>query len=168
MEQISYVMVKPGFAKHTKLISYVVEALENAGLKIEDKGYALYTKELAAEHYVAHVGRGYYQSLEDYITSGPAYGIVVSGENAIAVVDALKGSTKNPQPDTLRYALKQLLTEEELEAIFVNPVGTEARKDEETTKNGLHASDCPEAGRAEAQVFSKAKKNFEKVMGAGK
>lgn len=168
MEQISYVMIKPGFANHPKLIKFVTEALEKAGLKIVNKGYALYTKELAAQHYVAHVGRGYYQGLEDYITSGQAYGFVVSGENAIAIVDALKGSTKNPQPGTLRYELKHLLAEEEFEAIFVNPVGTEARKDEEITKNGLHASDCEEAGLLEARVFEQAKKNYERVMGAGK
>jgi len=61
-------------------------------------------RELAERHYEEHKGKGFYEPLLDYITSGPVVCMVLEGENSVAVFRAMMGKT-NPQdaaPGTIR------------------------------------------------------------------
>ena len=65
----------------------------------------------------------------------------VQGENAIAVIRALAGSTKNPEPGTIRYDIPKTL-------------GLERR----ITENVVHSSDSPESAKLELAIFEQLAK----------
>ena len=68
--------------------------------RIEAKGYGLVavetrraSQELLAEHYAEHEGKPFYQSLLDFMSSGPVLAIVVEGHQCIAGFRSLAGTT---------------------------------------------------------------------------
>ena len=141
MIEQSYVMVKPEFANNKQVIAEVKKRIQAKGLKIIEESYINYDEKRAKMHYHEHVGKGFYPELEKYITSDKAYGMKVQGENAIAVIRALAGSTKNPEPGTIRYDIPKAL-------------GLERR----ITENVVHSSDSPESAKLELAIFEQLAK----------
>ncbi len=141
MTEVSYVMVKPGFANDKRVINEIKRRLFSKGLQIVEETYVKYDAKRAQKHYHEHVGKGFYQELEDYITSDKVYGMKVVGEEAISVIRQLIGSTKNPEIGTIRYDIPKLL-------------GKEIR----ITENVVHASDCENASKEELKIFEELKK----------
>ena len=139
MLEKSYVMVKPEFASKPEVVEEVKKQLlskaENK-LTILKGEYIHYTSEYAKKHYAEHVGKDFYPALEKYITSDVAYGMIVEGENAIAQIRAIVGSTKNPAEGTIRYEIPKML-------------GLELR----ITQNVVHASDSTAAAEREIAIF---------------
>ena len=139
MLEKSYVMVKPEFASKPEVVEEVKNQLlskaENK-LTILKGEYIHYTREYAKKHYAEHVGKDFYPELEKYITSDVAYGMIVEGENAIAQIRAIVGSTKNPAEGTIRYEIPKML-------------GLELR----ITQNVVHASDSTAAAEREISIF---------------
>ena len=109
MKQTSYVMVKPGFANNDKVVAEVKKRLKENGISILEEGFIRYDEAHAKRHYHEHVGKSFYPGLEAYITSDKAYGMKVEGEDVIARIRALAGSTKNPEPGTIRYDIPKCL-----------------------------------------------------------
>lgn len=136
MKQTSYVMVKPGFANNDKVVAEVKKRLKENGISILEEGFIRYDEAHAKRHYHEHVGKSFYLGLEAYITSDKAYGMKVEGEDAIARIRALAGSTKNPEPGTIRYDIPEML-------------GIERR----ITENVVHSSDSEEAAKLELAIF---------------
>lgn len=136
MKETSYVMVKPEFADNSNVVKEIIRRIQDSGLKIEEQKYIRYDVEHARRHYHEHVGKSFYPDLERYITSGIAYGMVVSGENAIAKIRAMCGATKNPSFGTIRHDIPKLL-------------GLEIR----VTQNVVHSSDSPSAAEREIAIF---------------
>ncbi len=102
------VLVKPDGVKK-RLCGEVLARFERKGLEIEAIKMVQVARDLAEEHYGEHKGKGFFEDLIAFITSGPVLAMVLSGENAIAVVRKLNGAT-NPveaEPGTIRgdYAL---------------------------------------------------------------
>lgn len=135
MKQLTYIMVKPEFAEMPHVIELVKEEAKKAGMKILREKFVVYTKELAQKHYAEHFrgsyenAKGFYIKLEDYITSGRAYGMVMEGENAIEV---------------MRTIIKRLRAE-------IPPISDDP--DVNMTKNVLHGSDCVESAINEIAIF---------------
>ena len=146
MIEQSYVMVKPEFANNKQVIAEVKKRLQAKGIVILEESYINYDEKRAKMHYHEHVGKGFYPELEKYITSDKAYGMKVQGENAIAVIRALAGSTKNPEPGTIRYDIPKAL-------------GLERR----ITENVVHSSDSPESAKLELAIFEQLAKEYNKV-----
>ena len=125
------VLVKPDAFKggHT---GDIIKRYEDEGLKLLAVRMMKMTKEVAAKHYVEHIGRPYYEELESFMTSGPIVAMVLAGEGAIAKVRAVTGATdpKEAAEGTIRklYA---------------------ASKGE----NAVHASDSPESAAREIPIF---------------
>lgn len=136
MKQTSYVMVKPGFANNDKVVAEVKKRLKENGISILEEGFIRYDEAHAKRHYHEHAGKSFYPELEAYITSDKAYGMKVEGEDAIARIRALAGSTKNPEPGTIRYDIPEML-------------GIERR----ITENVVHSSDSEEAAKLELAIF---------------
>jgi len=136
MKEQSYVMVKPEFANYPSVIAEVKNRLKEEKISILKCGYVNYTKEAASKHYAEHLEKPFYPNLEKYITSDVAYGMVVEGENAIATIRKLAGSTKNPDKGTIRYDIPKVL-------------GLELR----VTENVVHSSSDAEAAQAEIAIF---------------
>ena len=52
------------------------------------------SEELAATHYGEHVGKSFYPTLIEYITSAPVMAMAWEGKNAVAAVRQTLGATK--------------------------------------------------------------------------
>lgn len=128
--QQTYVMVKPDGVQRG-LIGEIISRIERRGFKIIAlKMYSL-TQEVARAHYAEHEGKPFFQSLTDFITSGPSVSMIVEGKGAVAVMRAMVGAT-NPQEAA---------------------VGT-IRGDFglETGRNIIHASDSTESAKREIDI----------------
>lgn len=85
-------IIKPdGVGKN--LIGRILSVFEQAGLKIIAARYLSLSKEQAAKFYDVHKERPFYQSLIEYMTSGPVFVSVLEGENAVALNRQLMGAT---------------------------------------------------------------------------
>jgi nucleoside-diphosphate kinase len=86
------VLIKPD-AVRRGLVGEVVSRLERKGLTLEAMQLRTMDAALADEHYAEHVTKPFYPSLKEFMTSGPLVAMVVSGDEAVAVVRALTGAT---------------------------------------------------------------------------
>jgi len=102
-EERTLVLVKPnGVARG--LIGEVIGRLERRGLSIKAARMLIVSRDLAGRHYAEHVGKPFFDSLVEFITSGPICALVVSGPSAVGVVRAMMGATNplNAAPGTVR------------------------------------------------------------------
>lgn len=129
--QHTFVMVKPDGVRKG-LIGEVISRFEAKGLTLEQMRMLTIAEEMANEHYGEHVGRPFFPSLVEFITSGPVVAMEWSGEEAVSVCRTIMGVT-NPveaAPGTIRgdYAL-------------------------EIGENIVHGSDSPESAARELGIF---------------
>jgi nucleoside-diphosphate kinase len=131
MIERTFVMVKPdGVARG--LVGRIVQRFEDRGLKLSAMKLMRIPRELAERHYEEHKGKGFYEPLLSYITSGPVACMVVEGENSVAVCRSMMGKT-NPQdagPGTIRGDFAQV-----------------------TGRNIIHGSDSSESAKREIKLF---------------
>ncbi len=86
------------------LIGEVIRRLENAGLKIVAMKMIHLTKKMAEGFYAVHRGKPFYDSLTEFMSSGPCVVMILEGVGAIAKYRELMGAT-NPEraaPGTIR------------------------------------------------------------------
>ncbi|KCZ71895.1 nucleoside diphosphate kinase [Candidatus Methanoperedens nitroreducens] len=123
-------MVKPDGVQRG-LVGEVMSRIERRGLKIVALRMSTISRELAKEHYAEHVEKPFFNSLVDFITSGPSVSMVVEGKNAVSVMRAINGATNpaNAATGSIRgdFAL-------------------------DTGRNIVHASDSPESARREIDI----------------
>lgn len=165
------VFIKPGFAENKALINDIKERISEEGLKILKSTYVQYTPKDAEEHYIEHSGRPYLPNLVNYATSGPIYGMVVSGPASTAVdsIRKLAGRTIKIKPEykdqkaELEAALNNMSYEEACEYFFMPEVGSIRHEliikygyQYDMTKNIMHSSDGEEAGKREIAIFKAA------------
>ncbi|WP_203567194.1 nucleoside-diphosphate kinase [Aestuariimicrobium ganziense] len=86
------VLLKPD-AVSRGLTGLILARYEAKGLRIVALRQRMVTPDLAAKHYEEHHGRPYYDTLVEFITSGPVVSLVLEGERAIEVVRLMNGST---------------------------------------------------------------------------
>ena len=92
------VLIKPdAFGKNHA--GDILKIYEDAGFKIIAAKVMKMTEELAAKHYVEHIGRPYYPALVEFMTSAPIMALVLGGDGVIKKVRELNGAT-NPTPKT--------------------------------------------------------------------
>lgn len=98
------VLIKPD-AVRKKLIGTILRLYEEHGLVISDLQMMNPNQVLLEQHYEAHKGQPFYNPLLEFMTSGPLVAVCLSGENAVAVVREINGSTNpaNARPCTIRY-----------------------------------------------------------------
>lgn len=133
------VLIKPDAysAGHT---GDIIKIYEQAGFRIVAMKLMQMTEKIAAQHYVEHIGRPYYEDLKKFMTSAPLVAMILEGENVIAKVRELNGATNpaNAAEGTIRklYATNG-------------------------SQNAVHASDSPESARREMAIFFSALEIFE-------
>jgi len=86
------------------LIGEVIQRIENAGLKIVAVKMIHLTKKMAEGFYAVHRGKAFYDSLTDFMSSGPCVVMILEGVGAIAKNRELMGAThpKDAAPGTIR------------------------------------------------------------------
>lgn len=127
----TYLMVKPDGVQRA-LCGEIVSRFEKKGLKLVAMKLMTIPRATAENHYGEHKGKKFFDSLINYITSGPVLAMVWEGENAVSVCRNMMGKT-NPQesaPGTIRGDFGMV-----------------------TGMNLIHGSDSPESAAREISIF---------------
>lgn len=134
MQERTLAIIKPdGVAKC--LIGAVLKRIEQEGLRIVAMKMIKMNKAQAMKFYKVHEGKPFFESVTDFMSSGPCVLMVLQGENAISRYRNLMGATNPKQADegTLR---RDFATDVE--------------------KNVVHGSDSPETADFEIKYFFNA------------
>jgi len=101
--QRTYVMIKPDGVKRG-LIGEIIRRIENKGLRIIALKMLRLSREKAEELYSVHRGKPFFESLIEFVTSGPVVAMIVEGEEAVNVMRTLIGPTdgRKAPPGTIR------------------------------------------------------------------
>ena len=125
------VLVKPDGVRRG-LSGEIIARFENRGLQIVELKLMQISRTMAEKHYAEHVGKPFFDSLVEFITSGPVVAMVVKGDHAIRAVRAMMGAT-NPleaAPGTIRGDFALVMSE-----------------------NVIHGSDGSESAEREIKAF---------------
>ena len=111
---------------------HIIALLEREGFEIVAMKKVGLTEAQARAFYAVHRERPFYDSLVEFMTSGPVIPMVLEREDAIATLRRVMGATNpdNADPGTVR---KLYATDIE--------------------KNAIHGSDAPETAAAEMPFF---------------
>ena len=124
-------IIKPD-ATRRNLTGKIVATFEEAGLRVVAQRRIRLSRDQAEAFYAVHKERPFYNSLCDFMTSGPVVVQVLEGDNAIEKNREVMGAT-NPAdaaPGTIR-------------ALFAESVEA----------NSVHGSDSPETAATEIPFF---------------
>ncbi|MDB5072849.1 MAG: Ndk [Candidatus Eremiobacteraeota bacterium] len=114
------------------LVGEILARFERRGYTIVGLKLMHVTDELAKRHYAEHEGKGFFQSLVDYITGSPVVAMVIEGEDAVEACRSSIGAT-NPikaAPGSIRGDYGQTIG-----------------------RNLVHGSDSPESAQREVAIF---------------
>jgi nucleoside-diphosphate kinase len=126
------VLIKPDAVKR-RLIGEIVGRIEGKGLTISALDLRDVSDELARQHYAEHDGKPFFDSLLEFITSGPVVAAIVEGPRAVAAFRQIAGATdpvEKAAPGTIRGDLA-LVTQDNL----------------------VHGSDSPESAVREIKLW---------------
>ena len=125
------ILIKPD-AVQRGLSGKIISRIEDKGLKLIGMKLVHVDDGLASKHYGEHVGKPFYESLVEFITSSPVIALAVEGESAVQVVRNLMGGTNPTEalPGTIR-------------GDFGLTIGM----------NLIHGSDSPESAKRELSIF---------------
>jgi nucleoside-diphosphate kinase len=88
------ILVKPD-AFERNLTGEIIARFERKGLRLVAMNLITMSRELAERHYAEHEGKGFYEELVTFITSGPLVAMVLEGEDAVKAARQVIGAT-NP------------------------------------------------------------------------
>jgi len=131
MKERTLSIIKPdGVSKN--LIGEVIKRIENQDIRIIAMKMIFMSKEQAKGFYAVHEGKPFYESVTDFMSSGPCVVMVLEGEDAINKYRILMGATnyKDAEEGTIR---REFATDIE--------------------KNVVHGSDSPETANFEINYF---------------
>ncbi|MEN0111075.1 MAG: nucleoside-diphosphate kinase [Planctomycetota bacterium] len=94
--QRTLILLKPDCVQR-RLMGEVITRFERKGLNFIAMKLLRITPELAKQHYAEHVEKGWYPTLESFITGGPVLAGVLEGLEAIRVVRDMLGATNGLQ-----------------------------------------------------------------------
>lgn len=103
MMERTLVLLKPD-AVERALCGEIISRFERVGLKIVGMKMVWVDRDFSKKHYSAHVSKGFYKGLEEFIVSGPVIAMALEGIEAVALVRKLVGATepKSAAPGTIR------------------------------------------------------------------
>lgn len=126
-------IIKPD-AVAKNVIGEIYTRFEKAGLKIAAAKLVQLNDDTAGGFYAEHKGKGFYDDLIEFMTSGPVMVQVLEGENAVALNRELMGATNPAEaaPGTIR-------------ADYAKSIDA----------NAVHGSDSPTSAEREVSYFFK-------------
>jgi len=87
------IIIKPD-AVQRGLIGEIIARFERRGLRIIGMKFIQMSRDLAERHYAIHRGKPFYESLVNYIISGPVVVMALEGTDAIQAARTTMGATK--------------------------------------------------------------------------
>ena len=131
--QQTLILLKPDCV-HRRLVGTIIQRFEQKGLRLVAMKLVQPSRQLAEKHYAVHKERPFYESLLQFLTSGPTVALVWEGNEAVTVARTLMGPTDGTKapPATIRgdFALS-------------------------VQNNLVHGSDSPENAAAEIKLWFK-------------
>ena len=124
-------IVKPD-AVERNLIGKILAHVEERGFKIIEARLARLTREQCQEFYAEHAGKGFYNELVDFMTSGPVMVCCLERENAVAQLREVIGATDPAQA-----------AEGTVRKLYAESKG----------RNSVHASDSTASADREVKLF---------------
>lgn len=105
MTEQTLAIIKPDAVKKN-IIGKIIQRIEDEGFKISAMKMLHLTKDEAKGFYAVHKARPFYESLTDFMSSGPVVVMALERENAISHWRLVMGATDPAQakPGTLRHA----------------------------------------------------------------
>jgi len=131
MKERTLSIIKPDGVSRN-LIGEVIKRIEGEGLKVVAMKMILLSKQQAKGFYAVHEGKPFFESVTDFMSSGPCAVMILDGEDAIKRYRKLMGATnyKEAEEGTIR---REFATDIE--------------------KNIVHGSDSPENANFEMGYF---------------
>jgi nucleoside-diphosphate kinase len=129
----TFILLKPDCVQR-RLMGRVLARFEDKGLNVIAMKMLRITPELAKQHYAEHVAKGWYPTLEGFVTGGPVVAAVLEGLEAIRVVREMLGATNG-----------------------LNAAAGTIRGDYSSSRqmNLVHGSDGPESAQREIALYFK-------------
>ena len=127
----TFSIIKPDAVKRN-LIGHINQMIESSDLKILASKKMYLTKNLAEKFYEVHKERPFFNSLVDYMTSGPVQVQVLEGDESVAKYRKIMGATN---PAEAEEGTIRKLYAESIEA------------------NSVHGSDSEENAKIEISFF---------------
>lgn len=127
----TFIMIKPDGVKRA-IIGELISRFEKKGYRLIAAKMMTITNELADQHYQEHCNKEYYSGLREYITSGPVFAMVWTGEDIVEQSRILIGSTDPAQAKS---------------GTIRSDYGKDIRR------NVIHSSDSLENARREINLF---------------
>jgi nucleoside-diphosphate kinase len=125
------VLIKPDGVSRG-LVGEVITRIERKGLTLTALELRTVDRSLAEQHYAEHAGKPFFESLLEFITSGPLVAAIVEGERAVEAFRQLAGAT-----DPVKAATGSIRGDHALEVQF----------------NIVHGSDSPESAKREIDLW---------------
>ena len=142
MYEKSLIIIKPDGVQRG-LTGSIISRFENAGLKLHAVKFQNVPVEQARKHYAEHIDKGFYPTVEKYITSGPVLIFVLGGLSAISKIRTMVGATEpaSAVPGTIRgdYAHQA----------YPAP----GEPDDKPIRNLIHASATPDEAAVEIGIW---------------
>ena len=131
MTELTLSIIKPD-AVRKRLIGEIIARIEKGGLQIAAMRMTSLSKREAETFYEVHREKHFFDSLTDFMSSGPIVVAILRGENAVSRYRELMGAT-NPK----------------------DAVSGTIRRDfaSDVEKNAVHGSDSPENAEREIHFF---------------
>lgn len=125
------ILLKPDCVQR-RLLGEILQRFERKGLRLAGLKLVQASRSLAEKHYAVHKGKPFYDSLLQFLTSGPTVALVLEGREAVVVARSLIGATDGVKaaPGTIRgdFALS-------------------------VQNNLIHGSDSPENAKTEISLW---------------
>ncbi len=101
--QRTLILLKPDCVQR-RLMGTIIQRFEQKGLRLVGLKLVQSGKDLAEKHYAVHKGKPFYDSLVQFITSGPTVAMVWEGREAVQAARNLMGETDGVKaaPGTIR------------------------------------------------------------------
>ncbi len=130
MKEQTLLMIKPDAVRARrigKILDQVEQVFQIVGLRMKR-----FQRDEAERFYAVHRGKPFFETLVDFITSGPVVGVLLEGEGVIQKLRDFIGATDPAKaaPGTIR-------------ALYGTSI----------TENAVHASDSPESAAYEIPFF---------------
>ena len=134
----TFTMIKPD-AVANGYIGAILAKINEAGFRIVAMKYTQISKEQAKKFYEVHKERPFYDSLTDFMSSGPVVAAILEKEDAVASFRKLIGAT-NPEEAEEGTIRKQFA--------------------ESMSRNAVHGSDSDENAQIEGAFYFSATEMF--------
>ena len=131
MSERTLVLIKPDGVSRG-LVGEVITRIERKGLTLAALELRTVDRSLAEQHYAEHAGKPFFESLLEFITSGPLVAAVVEGPRAIEAFRQLAGAT-----DPVKAATGSIRGDHAVEVQY----------------NIVHGSDSPESAKREIDLW---------------